>query len=205
MVTWANIRKKSSFLYLDSSFPVSSVERFLPGVNLGYSSLKSSSDQLETDLTEETELRDIDLIYFRSKSPWNQSISSTLKSCFCYICPRKCDTWIFSNTLLSITILGFLLVLWRNYCLFSALGALLTWCFHSTFKDSASLFCFSFASQQNGWSTKMEVLPVLCLIMLVLLCSQLPPTSESCEFDDPRLLQNIENNHVSRSFEYHVS
>nr|XP_021141885.1 phospholipid-transporting ATPase IB isoform X3 [Columba livia] len=25
--------------------------------------------------------------------------------------------------------------------------------------------------------------------------SQLPPTSESCEFDDPRLLQNIENNH----------
>lgn len=69
MVTWANIRKKSSFLYLDSSFPVSSVERFLPGVNLGYSSLKSSSDQLETDLTEETELRDIDLIYFRSKSP----------------------------------------------------------------------------------------------------------------------------------------
>lgn len=42
--------------------------------------------------------------------------------------------------------------------------------------------------------------------MLVLLCSQLPPsTSESCEFDDPRLLQNIENDHVSLLFEYHAS
>lgn len=53
---------------------------------------------------------------------------------------------------------------------------------------------------------RLEMLPLLCFNMLVLLCSQLPPsTSESCEFDDPRLLQNIENDHVSLLFEYHVS
>lgn len=46
---------------------------------------------------------------------------------------------------------------------------------------------------------------LFCFNILVLLCSQLPPsTSESCEFDDPRLLQNIENDHVSLLLEYRV-